>query len=242
MRFKAIILTDTYRHKGLRAQLVKELRNKGIKDERILKAFEEIPRHYFLDKAFADWAYRDVPFPIGSDQTISQPYTVAYQTELLDIKKGDRVLEIGTGSGFQACVLAFMGARVYTIERQENLFHKTNALLEKIGYSKVRTFFGDGYAGVPRSAPYDKILITAGATEVPQTLFDQLVPGGILVVPLGNNDHQVMTKYIKKSDTECQKFTYDNFRFVPFLPGVQKQNSSGNTPDIKSPDRNKVNL
>lgn len=235
-------MTDTYRHKGLRAQLVKELRSKGITDERILKAFDEIPRHYFLDKAFADWAYRDVPFPIGSEQTISQPYTVAYQTDLLEIKKGDRVLEIGTGSGFQACVLAHMGARVYTIERQEDLFHKTNALLEKIGYSRIRTFFGDGYAGVPRSAPYDKILITAGATEVPQTLFDQLAQGGILVVPLGNNDHQVMTKFIKKSETEIQKFTFDNFRFVPFLPGVQKRESDIKVNDKISGDRNKVNL
>jgi protein-L-isoaspartate(D-aspartate) O-methyltransferase len=214
-------LTDTYKLKGLRLQLVRELRNKGIEDERVLKAFEDIPRHYFLDKAFAEWAYRDVPFPIGSDQTISQPYTVAYQTELLEIKKGDRVLEIGTGSGFQACVLAHMGAKVYTIERQEKLYHKTNALLEKIGYSQVRTLFGDGYLGAPRFAPYDKILLTAGAKKVPQALFDQLAVGGVLVVPLGNDDIQVMTKYTKTADGQLVSETFDQFRFVPFLPGVQ---------------------
>lgn len=236
-------MTDTYKLKGLRMQLVRELKNKGISDERILKAFEEIPRHYFLDKAFAEWAYRDVPFPIDADQTISQPYTVAYQTELLEIKKGDRVLEIGTGSGFQACVLAHMGARVYTIERQEKLYIKTNALLEKIGFTQVRTLFGDGYLGAPRFAPFDKILLTAGAQKVPQALFDQLAVGGILVVPLGNDDIQVMTKYTKISEGELKTETFDQFRFVPFLPGVQ--NAGGNkknNPDNHGNHHNKVSL
>ena len=164
---------------------MKELKNKGIKDDRILNAFMDIPRHFFLENSFSDWAYKDVAFPIDADQTISQPYTVAVQTALLDIKQGDVVLEIGTGSGFQACVLAYLKAKVYTIERQSKLYEKTTKLLKEIGFGKIRTLFGDGYEGAPRFAPFDKILVTAGASDIPQKLLDQLKPGGIMVIPFG---------------------------------------------------------
>jgi protein-L-isoaspartate(D-aspartate) O-methyltransferase len=234
-------LTDTYRLKGLRQQLVRELKTKGIQDIRILQAFEEIPRHYFLDKAFAEWAYKDVPFPIEADQTISQPYTVAFQTQLLDIRKGDRVLEIGTGSGFQASVLAYIGARVYTIERQEKLFHQTKSLLEKIGFPQVRTLFGDGYEGAPRYAPYDKILITAGAQHIPQTLVEQLVPGGVMVIPLGDENEQTMKRYTKTENNTLFEESFDKFRFVPFLKGIQ-QVSGAPTKPVQTVNRLKVSL
>ncbi|MBP6447312.1 MAG: protein-L-isoaspartate(D-aspartate) O-methyltransferase, partial [Saprospiraceae bacterium] len=169
-------MQDTHRHRGLRQKLINELRTKGITDESILSAFMEIPRHYFLDKAFSDWAYKDVAFPIDADQTISQPYTVAVQTTLLNVKKGDKILEIGTGSGYQACVLSYLGAKVYTIERQKKLFDKTSKFLQDIGFGQVRTLYGDGYLGTPRFAPFDKILLTAAATEIPQQLIDQLKP------------------------------------------------------------------
>ena len=162
--------SDNYRHKGLRKKLVSELRKKGIIDEKILEAIGSIPRHYFLDPTFDDWAYKDVAFPIEADQTISQPYTVAMQTYLLELKSKERVLEIGTGSGYQACVLSFLGAKVYTIERQEQLFLKTSDFLPEIGYGNIRTLYGDGYKGAPRFAPFDKILITAGAPEIPRDL------------------------------------------------------------------------
>ncbi|MFZ1705662.1 MAG: protein-L-isoaspartate(D-aspartate) O-methyltransferase [Saprospiraceae bacterium] len=235
-------MTDTYRTKGLRQQLVKELQKKGISDQKILKAFEDIPRHYFLEKAFEDWAYKDVPFPIDSEQTISQPYTVAYQTQLLDVKKGDRILEIGTGSGFQACVLAYMGAKVYSIERHEKLYIKTTKLLEKIGYSMVRTLFGDGYLGAERYAPYQKILITAAAKEVPNALFEQLQIGGILIVPLGEDNLQVMTKFTKISNQEFRRESFDTFRFVPFLPGTEKNGAINERKPSKVENTNKVYL
>lgn len=215
-----IVLVDTHRHRGLRQQLVHELKTKGIIDERILQAFMEIPRHFFLEKTFAEWAYRDVAFPIDADQTISQPYTVAFQTSLLEIKKGDKVLEIGTGSGFQACVLAFVGAKVYSIERQKSLYDKTELLLHKIGFGNVRTLFGDGYLGAPRFAPYDKILLTAGATELPITLLEQLKPGGIMVIPIGEGNQQKMIKITKNLDGTLKKESHGNFKFVPFLKGV----------------------
>ncbi|MBK9257997.1 MAG: protein-L-isoaspartate(D-aspartate) O-methyltransferase [Saprospiraceae bacterium] len=214
-------LIDSYRHKGLRQQLVNELKQKGITDERILNAFLEIPRHFFLDKTFADWAYKDVAFPIDSDQTISQPYTVAYQTNLLDIKKGDVVLEVGTGSGFQACVLSHLKAKVYTIERHEQLYKKTQKLLSEIGFGNIRTLHGDGYEGAPRFAPFDKILITAGATEIPKKLMDQLKPGGIMVIPIGESDLKQMVKITKNEDGTFRFETFGNFRFVPFLKGIQ---------------------
>jgi protein-L-isoaspartate(D-aspartate) O-methyltransferase len=214
-------LQDTHRHKGLRQKLINELRTKGITDERILSAFMDIPRHYFLDKAFSDWAYKDVAFPIDADQTISQPYTVAVQTTLLDIKKGDKILEIGTGSGYQACVLSYLGAKVYTIERQKKLFDKTSRFLHDIGFGQVRTLYGDGYLGAPRFAPFDKILLTAAATEIPQKLIDQLKPDGIMVVPLGSGDIQQMKRIIKNTDGTIREENYGNYRFVPFLKGIQ---------------------
>jgi len=180
----------------------------------------DIPRHYFLEKTFSDWAYKDVAFPIDADQTISQPYTVAMQTALLDIKKGDKVLEIGTGSGFQACVLAHMGAKVYSIERQKKLYDKTEKFLHDIGYGQVRTLYGDGYDGAPRFAPFDKILITAGASEIPTTLIEQLKPDGIMVIPLGEGDLQKMLKITKTEEGTLKKENFGNYRFVPFLKGV----------------------
>lgn len=213
-------MIDTHRHRGLRQQLVHELKSKGIKNEAILAAFMEIPRHYFLEKTFADWAYKDVAFPIDADQTISQPYTVAMQTTLLDVQKGDKVLEIGTGSGFQACVLSHMGAKVYTIERQKKLFDKTEKFLHDIGFGNIRTLYGDGYEGAPRFAPFDKILITAGATEIPEKLVDQLKPGGIMVIPLGQGDLQKMLRITKNEDGSLKKENFGNYRFVPFLKGV----------------------
>ena len=215
-------MEDSYKHQGLRSKLVSTLRQKGIKDERILRAFMHIPRHLFLDSAFAKWAYTDVAFPIDSDQTISQPYTVAVQTDLLNLEGTEKVLEIGTGSGFQACVLSYLGAKVYTIERQEKLFHKTNRLLEKLGYGRIRTLLGDGYKGSPRFAPFDRIIITCGAPYVPQDLLDQLKVGGIMVVPLGDGNVQRMVRIKKESPTKFKKEDFGAFRFVPFLEGVNK--------------------
>ncbi len=214
-------MKDLHIHKGLRQQLVRELKTKGVSDERILNAFAEIPRHYFLDKAFAEWAYKDVAFPIDADQTISQPLTVAVQTHLLQVEKGDKILEIGTGSGFQACVLVHMGAKVYTIERQRKLFDLTNALLDKIGFGSVRTLYGDGYAGAPRFAPFDKIIITAGAPNVPHALVEQLKTGGIMVIPLGEGETQQMLRLTKLEDGTLRKETFGHFSFVPFLKGTQ---------------------
>jgi len=213
---------DNYRQKGLRKKLVEELRHKGIHDEGILDAIGTIPRHFFLDQAFDDWAYKDVAFPIDADQTISQPYTVAMQTWLLDIKPRDKVLEIGTGSGYQACVLSFLGAKVYTIERQEKLFLKTSEFLPEIGFGNIRTLFGDGYKGAPRFAPFDKILITAGAPEVPEALIDQLKIGGVLVVPFGEGEVQEMLRIGKTSENRLVKERHGSYRFVPLLKGVNK--------------------
>lgn len=214
-------MVDSHRHRGLRQKLVNELKQKDIKDQRILDAFMDIPRHYFLDEAFADWAYKDVAFPIGADQTISQPYTVAIQTQLLEIKSGDKVLEIGTGSGYQACVLSYLGCKVYTIERQKVLFEKTEKLLKKLGYSKIRTLFGDGYEGAPRFAPFDKIIVTAGASELPKKLFDQLKVGGYMVIPYGSGEVQKMLRITKGEDNSIKNEDFGNFRFVPFLKGVK---------------------
>jgi protein-L-isoaspartate(D-aspartate) O-methyltransferase len=179
----------------------------------------DIKRHLFLDPAFADWAYKDVAFPIDAGQTISQPYTVALQTDLLKVEKGDKILEIGTGSGFQACVLAYLGAKVYTIERQRTLFDKTNKLLQDIGFTHIRTLYGDGYKGAPRFAPFDKIIITAGATSIPQTLIDQLKPGGIMVIPVGEGDLKTMVRIFKTPQGKLLKENHGLCKFVPFLPG-----------------------
>lgn len=215
---------DNYRHKGLRQNLVKELEKQGIKDRRVLLAINTVPRHFFLDTAFADIAYQNRAFPIEANQTISHPYTVAFQTQLLEINEGDKVLEIGTGSGYQACILAQMGAKVYSIERQEKLFNKTSAFLPKIGFRQIRTLFGDGYKGSPMFAPFDKIIVTAGASEIPKALFDQLAVGGKLVIPVGQNDEQEMLLYTKKNEKELVCERHGLFTFVPFLKGINKNN------------------
>ena len=209
---------DTFRHKGLRKKLVEILRGKGIKDENVLKAIENVPRHLFMDSSFVEFAYKDSAFPIAAGQTISQPYTVAYQTELLEIKQGDKVLEIGTGSGYQSCVLCEMGAKVFSIERQLTLFKQTKALLPKIGYSP-KLFFGDGYAGLPTFAPFNKIIVTAAAPEIPQKLLEQLKTGGIMVIPhnAAKGDYQIMKKIIKLADGNVDIIDLDAFRFVPLL-------------------------
>ena len=207
---------DEYKHKGLRKRLVDSLRVKGIASEEVLDAINSVPRHLFIDNAFESLAYRDKPFPIGSGQTISQPYTVAFQSELLDIQKGERVLEIGTGSGYQACVLLELGAKVFTIERHKQLFNTARTFLPKIKY-KPTMFHGDGYLGLPTYAPFDKILVTAGAPFVPEALKEQLKVGGILVIPVGDVENQVMTTLIKTGESEYEKKEYGDFVFVPLL-------------------------
>ncbi len=210
------MMIDSYRHKGLRKKLVEEVRSKGIQDENVLAAIEAVPRHFFLDSSFVEIAYQDKPFPIGSGQTISQPYTVAFQTELLQAGKGLKVLEVGTGSGYQACILAEMGARVFSIERHHSLFTKTKKLLESMNY-KVKLFYGDGYKGLPAFAPFDRILVTAAAPFVPEALTDQLKTGGMLVLPLGAGDTQVMTRLVKHADGRLEEQKFGYFRFVPLL-------------------------
>ena len=209
-------MIDSYKHKGLRKQLVDTIREKGIVDEEVLNAIGKIPRHLFLDSSFLEFAYQDKPFPIGSGQTISQPYTVAFQTELLEIKPGEKVLEIGTGSGYQACVLEELGAKVFTIERQKKLYLKSKKFLAELNY-KAKIFYGDGYKGLPAFAPFDKILITAGAPELPADLTSQLKTGGMIVVPLGRGGIQVMARFIKEEDGSMRKEDHGTFRFVPLL-------------------------
>jgi protein-L-isoaspartate(D-aspartate) O-methyltransferase len=212
-------MTDTFEAKGKRKKLVNEIRRKGITDEEVLKAIDTVPRHLFMDPAFLIHAYVDKAFPISSGQTISQPYTVAVQTSLLKVKKRDKILEIGTGSGYQAAVLAAMGARVYTIERYRELFLKAQATLAKLGYA-AHFFYGDGYEGKPQYGPYDGIVITAAASVVPETLLHQLKTGGRLVVPLGNSDSQVMT-VVERSGPENFEYTmHGSFVFVPLLRGT----------------------
>jgi protein-L-isoaspartate(D-aspartate) O-methyltransferase len=216
-------MIDTYRHKGLRKKLVEEIRGKKITDEAVLQAIEKIPRHLFMDNAFLEFAYQDKAFPIGAGQTISQPYTVAFQSQLLEVKKGDRILEIGTGSGYQTCVLLELGAKVFSIERQKTLYDRTRLLLPELGYgSNVKFFYGDGYLGQPLFAPYDKAIVTAGAPYIPEPLLVQLKVGGRLVIPVGAGDVQVMTLIIKKSETQFIKEELGHFRFVPLLNERQK--------------------
>jgi protein-L-isoaspartate(D-aspartate) O-methyltransferase len=209
-------ILDTYRHKGMRKTLVDEVRGKGITDEAVLKAIGKIPRHLFLDSSFDRFAYQDVAFPIGSGQTISQPYTVAFQSQLLEIKKGDKILEVGTGSGYQACVLVELGAKVYSIERQRKLYDRTSSFVESLGY-RMNLYYGDGYKGLPTYGPFDKIIVTAGAPEVPKELLLQLKVGGWMVIPVGDGSGQVMTKISRISELEYQQKTYGNFAFVPML-------------------------
>jgi len=217
------IPVDSYRHEGLRKLLVQIIRQKGISDQQVLAAIEKVPRHFFFDSSFLEYAYEDKPFSIGAGQTISQPYTVAFQSELLQIKKNDKVLEIGTGSGYQACILAEMGAKVYTIERQKSLFDKTSKFLPLIGYHTIKTFFGDGYKGLPTFAPFDKVIVTAAAPFIPDALLEQLKPDGILVIPVGANDVQIMTTVTKHADNTFEKKEYGAFRFVPMLENKTKE-------------------
>lgn len=209
-------LKDTAKHQGLRNKLAASLKEKGITDERVLDAIRRIPRHLFLESSFEDYAYQDKPFPIGAGQTISQPYTVAFQTQLLEVKKDDKILEIGTGSGYQTTVLVALGAKVYTIERQNELFKKTSLLLPKMGIKPKHISFGDGYKGLPNYAPFDSIIVTAGAPEIPNALMAQLKIGGRLVIPVGE-DVQVMTLLIRKNEKQFEKHELGNFRFVPLL-------------------------
>lgn len=213
-------MEDSYKHKGLRRQLVSSLRQKGIQDERVLSAMEILPRHFFLDDAFAEWAYTDKPFQIGKGQTISQPFTVAYQTELLEVKKREKVLEIGTGSGYQAAILALMGARVFTVERHTQLHENAKKLLKSLKLGNVRCFHRDGFNGLPEFAPYHKILVTAGAAEIPQALLNQLEIGGQLVIPVGKKV-QTMYRVTRKGKEDFQTEKFKNFRFVPFLKGLE---------------------
>jgi protein-L-isoaspartate(D-aspartate) O-methyltransferase len=209
-------LKDTSKHQGLRNQLVAILKEKGIVDKNVLEAIKIIPRHLFLNSSFHDFAYQDKAFPIGAGQTISQPYTVAFQSQLLEIKKGHKILEIGTGSGYQTAVLCAMGANVYSVERQNELFKQTSALLPKLGIRPKHLSFGDGYKGLPNHAPFDSIIVTAGAPIIPKPLMAQLKIGGRLVIPLGE-DVQEMTLLIRKNETQFEKHEFGEFRFVPLL-------------------------
>ena len=214
---------DTYRHQGQRKKLVALLQKKGIGDPKVLAAIDRVPRHLFLDPAFEGHAYEDKPFQIGSGQTISQPYTVAYQSALLQLEPGMKVLEIGTGSGYQASVLAELGAKVFSIERQKALFTEVKDRLDRLGYRRVKCFFGDGFKGVPAFAPYDRIIITAAAPEMPAALFDQLALGGYLVVPYGEGADQLMMRIRKDKDGQLVREDFDRFRFVPMLKGTSRQ-------------------
>lgn len=216
---------DSFRHKGLRKKLVQEVREKGITDDSVLEAMEKLPRHYFLDSSFVEFAYQDKAFPIGSGQTISQPYTVAFQTQLMKVKKGDKILEVGTGSGYQASILHLMGAKVFSIERQKELFVKTKAFLETLNY-RVKVFFGDGYKGLPAFAPFDKIIVTCGAPFIPEMLVEQLKPGGIMIIPVGD-DVQTMISVEKNMDGSIVQKEHGAFRFVPML---EKKNDGKNNP------------
>ncbi|ARN79377.1 protein-L-isoaspartate O-methyltransferase [Nonlabens spongiae] len=211
-------MEDNFIHKGKRRLLKELMREKGITDEAVLEAINKVPRHLFLDSSFMEHAYMNKAFPIGADQTISHPYTVAFQSELLHLNPGDKILEIGTGSGYQCAVLLEMKAKVYTVERQNELFKKTSKLFRKMGYRPTRFNFGDGYLGMPEHAPFDGIIVTCGAAELPQALLGQLKIGGRLVIPIGE-DPQIMTLFIRRSETEFSKKTFGEFRFVPFLDG-----------------------
>jgi protein-L-isoaspartate(D-aspartate) O-methyltransferase len=209
-------LKNTSKHEGLRNQLAKLLEDKGITDKKVLEAIKIIPRHLFLDSSFEDFAYQDKAFPIAAGQTISQPYTVAYQTQLLQVKKDDKILEIGTGSGYQTAVLCLLGAKVYSVERQNELFKITSALLPKLGIRPKHLSFGDGYKGLPNHAPFDSIIVTAGAPIIPKPLMSQLKIGGKLLIPLGENE-QIMTMLIRKNETQFEKHEFGDFKFVPLL-------------------------
>ena len=209
-------MRDTTKHKGMRNKLAEIVAAKGITDSRVLEAIRTVPRHLFLDSGFEEHAYQDKPFPIGAGQTISQPYTVAFQTSLLGVHLGDKILEIGIGSGYQTAILLQLKAKVFTIERQKALFKKTQLFFSKTGYRPKKMIFGDGYKGLPEEAPFDGIIVTAGAPETPKALLAQLKVNGKLVIPVGIED-QVMTVYTRKSEKEFEKKSFGNFRFVPLL-------------------------
>ncbi|MDD2195931.1 MAG: protein-L-isoaspartate(D-aspartate) O-methyltransferase [Bacteroidales bacterium] len=214
-------MEDSFRHKGLRKKLVEEIRKKGITDEQVLTAISKVPRHLFMESGFINFSYKDSAFPIGAGQTISQPYTVAFQTELLQVSPMDKVLEIGTGSGYQAAILVEMGAKVFTIERQRELFVKAKSQLEGLGYYP-HFFYGDGYLGMPSYGPYKRILVTAGAPSVPTKLIEQLEVGGRMVIPVGDGSGQDMIVIEKISDTETKTTNHGRFIFVPLLKGTNK--------------------
>jgi protein-L-isoaspartate(D-aspartate) O-methyltransferase len=209
-------LKDTNKHQGLRNQLAKQLEEKGITNKNVLEAIKKIPRHLFLNSSFEDFAYQDKAFPIAAGQTISQPYTVAFQSQLLEVKKDHKVLEIGTGSGYQTAVLCLLGAKVYSVERQNELFKTTSLLLPKLGIRPKHLSFGDGYKGLPNHAPFDSIIVTAGAPIIPKALMAQLKIGGRLVIPVGEKE-QIMTMLIRKNDTQFEKHEFGDFKFVPLL-------------------------
>lgn len=209
---------DTYRHKGLRKQLAESLIEKGISDANVIKAIETVPRHLFMDSSFLEYAYQDKPFPIGSGQTISQPYTVAFQSQLLELEKNMKVLEVGTGSGYQACVLLEMGAKVFTVERQFHLYKKVKQFFEKFHYN-IKVFYKDGYEGLPSFAPFDRIIITAAIPELTGNLKYQLKVGGMLVAPVGKSGQQTMTRITRTGEDEFAEEFYGGFVFVPMLPG-----------------------
>ena len=217
---KMKLIEDNYRHKGMRQQLVNQLRASGFTDERVLAAINEVPRHIFLDSSFVEQAYSDQPFSIGSGQTISQPSTVAVQSALLAVSPGMKVLEVGTGSGYQACVLAALGTKVFSIERQRNLYFRTKEILERLPY-RVKVFLGDGYEGLPQWKPFDRVIITAGAPFIPPKLIEQLKPGGIMVIPMDDGKGgQTMVKVTKNPDGALVKEEFGSFKFVPMLTGT----------------------
>jgi protein-L-isoaspartate(D-aspartate) O-methyltransferase len=209
-------MEDSYLHKGMRKKLMEEVAGKGITDKAVLKAIENIPRHFFMDNAFLRFAYEDKAFPIGAGQTISQPYTVAFQTQMLELKKGEKVLEIGTGSGYQTAVLLECGVKVYSIERQKSLYDKTKVMLSHMGY-QPNLYYGDGYKGLPAFAPFDKIIVTCGATFLPQKLVEQLKPNGRMIIPIGEGDVQDMTLVRKNAEGQVISESYGKFKFVPML-------------------------
>lgn len=215
-------MQDSFKHKGMRKKLIDELKqDKRIANPAIFEAFDKIPRHFFLDLAFTEQAYSNMAFQIGAGQTISHPITVAFQTQLLDIKRGDKVLEIGTGSGFQTCILCEMGAKVFSIERQKELFMKAKQIIHHFNFNP-RLMFGDGYKGMPAFAPFDKIIVTCGAPDVPQSLLDQLKVGGCMVIPIGEGSEQIMKRIVKVSETETTIEELGTFKFVPMLERTAK--------------------
>jgi protein-L-isoaspartate(D-aspartate) O-methyltransferase len=210
---------DTLQHRGMRRRLVETITQKGISDKNVLDAIGRVPRHLFMESSFIRFAYKDQAFPIGAGQTISQPFTVAFQTQLLNVVPNSKILEIGTGSGYQAAVLLEMGAQVFTIERQQELFVKVQQLLPQLGYNP-RFFYGDGYKGLPTYGPFDGIVVTAGAPSIPEDLKTQMAIGGRMVIPVSSGDHQVMTLLIRQGEDEWEEQQYGDFAFVPMLRGT----------------------